>query len=38
LYKAKSRIVDLNNDGKADIILAGMTNGYGVAKISYMNP
>jgi hypothetical protein len=26
LYKAKSRIVDLNNDGKADIILAGMTN------------
>jgi hypothetical protein len=21
LYKAKSRIVDLNNDGKADIIL-----------------
>jgi sugar lactone lactonase YvrE len=26
LYNAKSKIVDLNNDGKADIILAGMTN------------
>jgi hypothetical protein len=37
LYKAKSRIVDLNNDGKADIILAGMTNDLVTgAKISFI--
>ncbi|MFC2091050.1 FG-GAP-like repeat-containing protein, partial [Bacteroidota bacterium] len=34
LYKAKGRIVDLNNDGQAEIVMIGLTNQYANAKLN----
>ena len=34
LFKAKSRVVDLNNDGQAEVVVAGLTSSFASGKFS----